>query len=116
MQWKLNANFSILNQEQGAEIELKNVDIICMHAYVHRLILAEKKLTYMSFMDSIQELDHFVLNRVTNDSINVGTMATADSAACMPQGNMATIAAIVACVSLLPVAVILGAVNGKERD
>ncbi len=32
VQWKLNANFSILNQE-GAEIELKNVDISGCVAY-----------------------------------------------------------------------------------
>jgi hypothetical protein len=110
-QWKLNANLSILIQE-GAEIELKNIDILWMHC-IHGPILAGKNLTYMSFIDSIHELDHFVVNRVTNDSVNVGIMATADDAACMPQGNMATVAATVAHISLLPVTVILGAANGN---
>jgi hypothetical protein len=70
----------------------------------------------MTFMDSIHKLDHFVVNRVTNYNINFGAMITADATACMPQGNMATIAAAVAPISLLPVAVLLGAANGNGKE
>jgi hypothetical protein len=65
MQWMMNVNFSILNQE-GAEIELKNIGILRMHC-VHGPIPAGKNPTFMSFMDSIHKLDHFVVNRATND-------------------------------------------------
>jgi hypothetical protein len=114
VQWKLNVNFFFLNQE-GAEIDLKNIVILWMHC-VHGLIPAGKNPTYMSFTDTIHKLDHFVVNRATNDSVSIGIMATAYADACMPQGNMATIATPVPCVSLLPVAVLLSAVdsNGKE--
>ncbi len=114
MQWKLNVNFSILNQE-GAEIELTNVDILWIHC-VHGTILAGKNLTYMSFTDSIHELDNFMVNRATNDSINIGAMATADAAADMPQGNMPTIAAAIACVSLSLVVVLLSTANGNGKE
>jgi hypothetical protein len=66
-----------------------------MH-WAHRPNPAVKNPTYISFTDSIHKLDHFVVNRATNDSVNIGAMATADAAACMPQGKMATIAAAVA--------------------
>ncbi len=112
--WKLNANFSILDQE-GVEIELKNVDILRMHG-VQGPIPAGKNPPYMSFTDSIHELDHFVVSRGTNDNVNVGAVATADTAACMSQSNMATIAAAVACNSLSPVTVILGAANSNGEE
>ncbi len=81
---------------------------------VHRPIPAGKKPTYMSFTDSIHVLDHFMVSRATNDYVNVGAVATADTAACMPQGTMATIVAAIVCVPLLPVTVILGAANEIE--
>jgi hypothetical protein len=113
-QWKLNVNFSIPNQE-GAEIVLKNFNILQMHCF-HEPVLALKNQTYMSIMDSIQGLDHLVVNRATNDSVNVGTMATADATPCTPQGNMATIAAAVAHVSLLLVVVLLSAAHGNGEE
>ncbi len=114
VQWKLNVNYSILNQD-GAEIELKNIDILRMHC-IHGPIPAGKNPTYMSFTDYIHELDHFMVNRATNDSINVGAMATADAAACMPQGNMAAIATAVAHISQLLVVVLLSTVNRNGKD
>jgi hypothetical protein len=86
-----------------------------MH-FVHGPIQAGKNLTYMSYTDSIHVLDHFVVSRATNDNINVGAVATADTVVCMPQGSMATIAANVACISLLPVTVILGAANNNGKE
>jgi hypothetical protein len=114
MQWKLNDNFSILNLE-GAEIELKNIDILQKHC-VHGPIPAGKNPNHMSFTDSIHKPDHFLVSRVTNDNINVGAVATADATACMPQGNMATIAAAIARISLSPVTVILGPANGNGKE
>jgi hypothetical protein len=50
-QWKLNANFSLLDQE-GAVFQTKNVDILRMHCILGP-VPAGKDPTYMSFTDSI---------------------------------------------------------------
>ena len=113
-QWKLNANFSLLDQE-GAVFQTKNVDILRMHCILGT-VLAGKNSTYMSFTDSIHELDHFLKSRAANDSVNVGDMATAAAAVCMPQGNMTTTAAALAAAacSLSPATVLLGAVDSNK--
>ncbi len=74
-QWKLNANFSLLDQE-GAVFQRKNVDILRMHCILGP-VSAGKNPTYMSVADFIHKLDHFVKSRAANDSVNVGVMATA---------------------------------------
>ena len=82
VQWKLNANFSLLDQDR-AVFQTKNVDILQMHCILGP-VPAGKNPTYMSFTDSIHELDHFVKSRAANDSVNVGVMATAAAAVHLP--------------------------------
>ena len=63
--------------------QMKNVDILRMHCILGS-VPAGKNPTYMSFKDSIHELDHFVKSRAANDSVNVGVMATAAAAVHVP--------------------------------
>jgi hypothetical protein len=62
---------------------MKNVDILQMHCIL-RPVPARKNPTYMSITDSIHGPDHFVKSRAANDSINIGVVATAAAAACVP--------------------------------
>ncbi len=93
---------------------MKNVDILICIVYMGNSGWEEPN--YMSFTDSIHLLDHVVVSRATNYNVSVGAVATADTAACMPQGAMATIAAAVACISLLPVKVIPGAAHDDGEE
>ena len=82
-------------------------------------VLAGKNPTYMSFTDSIHELDHFVKSRAANGSVNVGVMATAAAAVHVPRGNVATTAtaaAAAARVSLSPATVLLGAADSDNES